>query len=102
MADACSVLPGGGAGLGEAVWGALAQIFRIDHYLGKELTQNLIVLRFSNAIIAPSWDRHHIANVQICFKVSGRPALHGPGLPHPSAPFHTTPPPLHRTLNPKP
>jgi len=44
------------------------KIFRIDHYLGKELTQNLIVLRFSNAIIAPSWNRHHVANVQICFK----------------------------------
>lgn len=44
------------------------QIFRIDHYLGKELTQNLTVLRFANAMFSPSWNRDHIANVQICFK----------------------------------
>ena len=45
------------------------QIYRIDHYLGKELTQNLTVLRFANAMFSPSWNRDHIANVQICFKV---------------------------------
>lgn len=44
------------------------QIFRIDHYLGKELAQNLIVLRFKNTMIAPSYNRHYVDNVQICFK----------------------------------
>ena len=47
----------------------MLQIYRIDHYLGKELTQNLTVLRFANAMFSPSWNRDHIANVQICFKV---------------------------------
>jgi glucose-6-phosphate 1-dehydrogenase len=44
------------------------QIFRIDHYLGKEMVQNLLVLRFSNTIWEPLWNRHWISNVQITFK----------------------------------
>lgn len=40
-------------------------IFRIDHYLGKETVQNLIALRFGNALFAPLWNNHHIDNVQI-------------------------------------
>jgi len=43
------------------------QIFRIDHYLGKELVENLSVLRFSNLIFEPLWSRQHIRNVQLVF-----------------------------------
>jgi glucose-6-phosphate 1-dehydrogenase len=41
------------------------QVFRIDHFLGKEATQNLHVSRFANELIGASWDRHHVAQVQI-------------------------------------
>ena len=41
------------------------QIFRIDHYLGKETVQNLLVLRFANAIFEPIWNRNYVDNVQI-------------------------------------
>jgi glucose-6-phosphate 1-dehydrogenase len=41
------------------------QLFRIDHYLGKETVQNLLVLRFANGILEPIWDRHAIDHVQI-------------------------------------
>jgi glucose-6-phosphate 1-dehydrogenase len=41
------------------------QVFRIDHYLGKETVQNLLGLRFHNAIFEPIWNRHHIELVQI-------------------------------------
>lgn len=41
------------------------QIFRIDHYLGKETVQNLMVLRFSNALFEPIWSRHHIDHIQL-------------------------------------
>jgi glucose-6-phosphate 1-dehydrogenase len=41
------------------------QIYRIDHYLGKETVQNLLVLRFANGIFEPLWNRNHVANVQI-------------------------------------
>ncbi|TYH25627.1 hypothetical protein ES288_A03G184400v1 [Gossypium darwinii] len=43
------------------------QIFRIDHYLGKELVENLSVLRFANLIFEPLWSRRYIRNVQIIF-----------------------------------
>ncbi|XXG41619.1 hypothetical protein AAC387_Pa01g2050 [Persea americana] len=43
------------------------QIFRIDHYLGKELVENLSVLRFSNLIFQPLWSRQYIRNVQLNF-----------------------------------
>ncbi|WVZ84219.1 hypothetical protein U9M48_031273 [Paspalum notatum var. saurae] len=43
------------------------QIFRIDHYLGKELVENLSVLRFSNLVFEPLWSRQYIRNVQIIF-----------------------------------
>ena len=39
--------------------------FRIDHYLGKETVQNLLVLRFANTLIEPIWSREHIDHVQI-------------------------------------
>ncbi|MHB8262775.1 MAG: glucose-6-phosphate dehydrogenase [Acidimicrobiales bacterium] len=41
------------------------QIFRIDHYLGKETVQNLLALRFANAIFEPVWNRRYIASVQV-------------------------------------
>lgn len=40
------------------------QIFRIDHYLGKETVQNLLVLRFANGIFEPFWNRQYIDHVQ--------------------------------------
>lgn len=42
-----------------------SQIYRIDHYLGKETVQNLLVFRFGNAIFESIWNSHHIDNVQI-------------------------------------
>lgn len=44
------------------------EIFRIDHYLGKEMVQNLMVLRFANTVFEPLWNHQHIANVRITFK----------------------------------
>ena len=41
------------------------QVFRIDHYLGKETVQNLLVLRFGNAVFAPLWNAQSIDHVQI-------------------------------------
>ena len=41
------------------------RIFRIDHYLGKEPVQNIMVFRFSNGIFEPLWTRNYIANVEI-------------------------------------
>jgi glucose-6-phosphate 1-dehydrogenase len=41
------------------------QIYRIDHYLGKETVQNLLVLRFANAIFEPLWNRNYVDLVQI-------------------------------------
>eukprot|EP00271_Cylindrocystis_brebissonii_P017812 TRINITY_DN477_c0_g1_i6.p1 TRINITY_DN477_c0_g1~~TRINITY_DN477_c0_g1_i6.p1 ORF type:complete len:547 (+),score=118.82 TRINITY_DN477_c0_g1_i6:282-1922(+) len=43
------------------------QIYRIDHYLGKELVENLSVLRFSNLVFEPLWSRQYIRNVQLLF-----------------------------------
>lgn len=41
------------------------QIYRIDHYMAKELVQNLIVLRFANSIFAPLWNKKYIDHIQI-------------------------------------
>jgi glucose-6-phosphate 1-dehydrogenase len=41
------------------------QIYRIDHYLGKETVQNLLVFRFGNTIFEPLWSRQHVSHVQL-------------------------------------
>ena len=41
------------------------QIYRIDHYLGKETVQNLMVLRFANGLFEPLWNRTHVDHIQI-------------------------------------
>ncbi len=41
-----------------------SQIYRVDHYLGKETVQNLLAFRFSNGMFEPLWNKHHIDNIQ--------------------------------------
>src|SRR4029079_9891118 len=41
------------------------QIYRIDHYLGKETVQNILVFRFANSIFEPLWNRRYIDHVQL-------------------------------------
>lgn len=48
-----------------------SQIFRIDHYLGKEPVQNLLALRFANSFLEPIWNNHYIDHVQISLLEEG-------------------------------
>ena len=41
------------------------QVFRIDHFLGKEAAQNILAFRFANGLFEPIWNRQHIAHIQI-------------------------------------
>lgn len=56
------------------------QIFRIDHFLGKEPVQNLMVFRFANSMLEPIWNRNHIRSVTITmaesFGIEGRGAFY--------------------------
>jgi glucose-6-phosphate 1-dehydrogenase len=53
--------------LNQAVHSVFAetQVYRIDHYLGKETVQNILVLRFANSIFEPIWNRNYVDHVQI-------------------------------------
>lgn len=57
-----------------------SQIFRIDHFLGKEPVQNLMVFRFANSLLEPVWNRHHVASITItmaeAFGIEGRGAFY--------------------------
>ena len=57
-----------------------SQIFRIDHFLGKESVDNILVLRFANGLFEPIWNRDHIAYVQIdvpeAISIEGRAAFY--------------------------
>lgn len=52
------------------------QVYRIDHFLGKEAVQNIMVYRFANTILEPVWNRHYVRGVQLtmaeAFDVEGR------------------------------
>jgi len=46
-------------------WADEAQVYRIDHFMGKETVRNILALRFANAVFEPIWNRHTIDHVQI-------------------------------------
>ena len=48
-------------------------IYRIDHYLGKEMVQNILTMRFGNLLFRSIWSYESIASVQITFKARRRP-----------------------------
>ena len=60
--DSCSTL------IAELSMLKRSESFYIDHYLGKELVMNLLVLRFANVCFGAVWNRQHIKSVQVIFK----------------------------------
>jgi len=56
------------------------RVYRIDHFLGKEAVQNLMIFRFSNTVLEPIWNRHYVRGVQITmaedFGIEGRGAFY--------------------------
>src|SRR5215467_5004375 len=58
------------------------QIYRVDHFLGKEPTMDIVYLRFANSVFEPLWNRDHIQSVQVTlaedFGVAGRGAFYDP------------------------
>lgn len=54
-----------------------SQVFRIDHYLGKETVQNLLAFRFANGIFEPIWNHHYIDHVQITVAETSGVGLRG-------------------------
>src|SRR4051812_5150246 len=69
------------------------QVFRIDHYLGKETVQNLLAFRFANSLFEPAWNRNTIQSVQITaaedLGVAGRVSYYNPpGGPRDPLPKH--------------
>ena len=75
------------------------QIYRIDHYLGKETVQNIFMFRFANGIFEPIWNRSYIDHVQITVAesigVEGRGGLLRQAGIHPR--YHPEPPPAGRS-----
>src|SRR5579872_3973004 len=53
------------------------QIYRVDHYLGKETMQNMIAFRFANSIFEPVWNKEHIDHVQITWAEKEGVRIHG-------------------------
>src|SRR5205807_1569584 len=60
-------------------------IFRIDHYLGKESVQNLLLFRFANTFLEPVWNSHYVESVQIT--MAERFGLHGRDVRGDAAPY---------------
>jgi glucose-6-phosphate 1-dehydrogenase len=54
-----------------------SQVYRVDHYLGKETVQNILAFRFANEMFEPLWNRHHIDHIQ--FTVSESVSVEGRG-----------------------
>src|SRR3989475_2272265 len=83
------------------------QIYRIDHYLGKETVQNVMVFRFSNNIIEPLWNRNYVDHVQITAAetvgVEHRGGFYETaGAPPPQVPEHLFPLLTHTAQGPPP
>ncbi len=59
-----------------------SRIYRIDHFLGKDAVQNLMIFRFANTVLEPIWNRHYVRGVQITmaedFGIEGRGSFYDP------------------------